>query len=86
MDPANEFFRRKETATEVADEHASEVLTLKDAAAFLHCSQAHLSHLLAGKVGGVPALPHVRLGRRVLIRRQALLLWLAGIETKLGVE
>jgi hypothetical protein len=44
----------------------SHILTLAEAAAFLRCSKSHLSNLLNGKVLGMPPLPVVRVGRRVL--------------------
>jgi hypothetical protein len=52
------------------------VLTLDETAVFLRCSKAHASKLARGLVRGVPALPVVRLGRRIIVRREALLDWL----------
>lgn len=46
-----------------------EILDMKTAAMYLGISRSHLSHMLAGKVPGIPAIPHVRAGRRALIRR-----------------
>lgn len=46
-----------------------EIMDIKAAANYLGVSRSHLSHILAGKVAGVPAIPHVRAGRRALIRR-----------------
>jgi len=48
----------------------SQVWTLKEAAAYLHISTAHLSNVITGKVTGVPPLRHVRAGRRILIKRE----------------
>lgn len=53
-----------------------EILDIKAAAIYLGVSRSHLSHILAGKVAGVPAIPHVRAGRRALIRRAVLDRWL----------
>lgn len=53
-----------------------EILDIKAAANYLGVSRSHLSHILAGKVPGVPAIPHVRAGRRALIRRAVIDLWL----------
>lgn len=53
-----------------------EILDIKAAATYLGVSRSHLSHILAGKVAGVPAIPHVRAGRRALIRRAVLDRWL----------
>jgi hypothetical protein len=47
------------------------VLTLDETAAFLRCSKAAVSNLARGKVRGVQPLPVVRLGRRVIVRRDA---------------
>jgi hypothetical protein len=46
-----------------------EIMDISAAANYLGVSRSHLSHILAGKVPGVPAIPHVRAGRRALIRR-----------------
>lgn len=53
-----------------------EILDIKAAAIYLGVSRSHLSHILAGKVAGVSAIPHVRAGRRALIRRAVLDQWL----------
>ena len=46
----------------------STVMTLKQAAAYLRISKAHLSNIIRGKVPGVPPLRCARVGRRVLIK------------------
>jgi hypothetical protein len=56
------------------------VLTLKEVAAELRCSKAHLSHIINGKVAGLPPLAVARIGRRVLVRREVLLNWLSTVE------
>jgi excisionase family DNA binding protein len=53
-----------------------EILDIKAAATYLGVSRSHLSHMLAGKVPGLPAIPHVRAGRRALIRRAVIDEWL----------
>jgi excisionase family DNA binding protein len=53
------------------------VLTLDETARFLRCSRATASNLARGRIKGVKPLPVVRLGRRVLVRRDALLDWLS---------
>jgi excisionase family DNA binding protein len=55
-----------------------DLLTLKEVAELLHCSKAHISKAVSGKLG--PAIPSVRLGRRKLIRRAALLAWIESNE------
>jgi excisionase family DNA binding protein len=67
--------------TSHADKHAAslayfDLLTLPEVAALLHCSKAHVSNVIAGKVQDCPRIPAVRLGRRLLVRREALALWL----------
>jgi hypothetical protein len=37
-----------------------EVMDIKAAADYLGVSRSHLSHILAGKVSGLPAVPHIR--------------------------
>ena len=53
-----------------------EIMDIKTAANYLGVSRSHLSHILAGKVSGVPAIPHVRAGRRALIRRAVIDQWI----------
>ena len=60
-----------------------EIMDIKAAASYLGVSRSHLSHILAGKVAGVPAIPHVRAGRRALIRRVVIDRWL--LEQEHGV-
>jgi excisionase family DNA binding protein len=54
-----------------------DLLTLREVAAALHCSKAHVSNLIAGHVPGCSPIPAVHLGRRMLVRRESLLTWLA---------
>ena len=59
----------------------SRVLNLAEAAALVRCSRAHLSNVVNGKVHGIPRLPTVRIGRRVLFRRESLEQWLQQVES-----
>ena len=52
------------------------ILTINDVAAILRCSKTHVSHVLAGKVPGLPKLTHIALGRRKLVRREWLDQWM----------
>jgi excisionase family DNA binding protein len=52
------------------------ILTINDVAAILRCSKTHVSHVLAGKIVGIPRLTHIAMGRRKLIRRQWLDEWM----------
>jgi len=61
------------------------VLTLAEVAQELRCSKAHLSHIINGKVEGLPPLPVARIGRRVIVRREVLLQWLWIIEGQNGI-
>ena len=63
-------------------EEFPETMTMAEAARYLRCSRAHISNLIAGKVAGVPRLPHVRIGRRVLLRRSSIDEFLRQIETR----
>ena len=56
------------------------ILNLAEAAVFVRCSRAHLCNIVHGKVRGIPRLPTVRIGRRVLFRRESLEQWLREIE------
>lgn len=62
-------------ATTASIDHR-DVLTLTDVAVALRCSKAHVSNVLAGRVHGVPALPHIAIGRRKLVRREWLEAWI----------
>lgn len=46
------------------------VMTLKQAAAYLQISKAHLSNVINGKVPEVQPLRFFRVGRRILIKRE----------------
>ena len=52
------------------------ILTINDVAAILRCSKTHVSHVLAGKIAGIPKLTHIAMGRRKLIRREWLDNWM----------
>jgi len=54
----------------------SPVMSLKDAAAYLQVSRAHLSNVINGKVPGVAPVRCFRLGRRILIKREWIDEWL----------
>lgn len=53
------------------------LLTLDETAALLRCSKAHVSKLIRARVRGVKPIPAIHLGRRVLIRRDDLFVWLS---------
>ena len=53
-----------------------DLLTLADVAKLLHCSKAHVSKAVAGRVRGCPPIPAVSLGRRKVVRRETLLAWI----------
>lgn len=65
-------------------ERHNEVLTIPEVATELHCSKTHVSHLVNGNVRNVPVLPHMRVGRRVLIRRSSFEQWKELIESNAG--
>jgi hypothetical protein len=54
-----------------------DLLTLREVAGALHCSKAHPSNVIAGRVPGCSPIPAVHLGRRMLVRRESLLTWIA---------
>ena len=64
----------------------AKVLNLVEAAALVRCSRAHLSNVVNGKVRGIPRLPAVRIGRRVLFRRESLEQWLQQLESLTGLR
>ena len=52
------------------------LLTLNEVARELRCSKAHVSKATEGRVRHASRLPVVRLGRRKLVRREALDAWI----------
>lgn len=56
---------------------APALLTLDEVATELRISKAHASKLTRGIVRGTKPLPVIRLGRRVLVRREDLFLWIS---------
>jgi hypothetical protein len=52
-----------------------EIMTVKQAAAYLKISQTHMRNLLAGLVPGCLPIPHTRAGRRLLVRQSRLDAW-----------
>jgi len=53
-----------------------DLLTLAEVAQLLHCSKAHVCNAVAGRIRGCSPIPSVSLGRRKLVRRESLLLWI----------
>lgn len=58
------------------------VLTVREVALRLRCSKAHVHNIITGKVHDVPPLPVLRIGRRVLVRYDALSRWMSLIENR----
>ena len=54
-----------------------DILTAEEVARELRCSKAHVSKAIAGKLLNVTPLPVIPMGRRKLVRRTALLKWIA---------
>jgi excisionase family DNA binding protein len=61
-----------------------DLLTMAEVARLLHCSKAHVCNIVAGRVRGCTPLPSINLGRRILVRRETLLDWLASSESSGG--
>jgi excisionase family DNA binding protein len=59
---------------------AFDLLTVAEVAGLLHCSKAHISNVIAGRVPGCAPIPAIHLGRRMLVRRESLMLWIANNE------
>ncbi|MBV8895956.1 MAG: helix-turn-helix domain-containing protein, partial [Acidobacteriaceae bacterium] len=58
------------------------ILTVTEAAHELRCSKAHLHNIISGKVRDLPPVPVLRLGRRRLIRLDALQTWLRSLDIR----
>ena len=57
-------------------DRAFDLLTMAEVADLLHCSKAHICNIATGRVSGCAPLPAVRMGRRLLVRRESLLSWI----------
>jgi excisionase family DNA binding protein len=57
-----------------------DLLTMAEVATALHCSKAHVCNLVAGRVRDCQPLPAVHMGRRLLVRREALMGWIVASE------
>jgi excisionase family DNA binding protein len=66
----------------VFPENGNGVLTVAEAAHELRCSKAHVHNVIHGKVPDLPPLPVLRIGRRVLIRHEALKAWMLCVEAR----
>ena len=69
-----------ERVPEAKEAAIPKILNLAEAAALVRCSRAHLCNIVHGKIPGIPLLPTVRIGRRVLFRRESLEQWLEAVE------
>ena len=66
----------------VFPENGNGILTIAEAAHELRCSKAHVHNVIHGKVPDLPPLPVLRIGRRVLIRHEALKAWMLSVEAR----
>jgi excisionase family DNA binding protein len=57
-------------------------MNLKQAAAYLQVSKAHLSNVINGKVAGVAPVRSFRVGRRILFKREWIDEWLDAAQRK----
>jgi hypothetical protein len=73
---AVKVLRAHDVLPEPKIEAALDLLTMTEISAILHVSKAHVCNLAAGRVTGCSRLPVLRLGRRLLTRRQALTEWI----------
>ena len=78
--PPARSLEESERVPEATDARIPKVLNLAEAAALVRCSRAHLCNIVHGKIPGIPLLPTVRIGRRVLFRRESLEQWLEAVE------
>jgi len=57
------------------------VVDVAEAGASVRCTRAQPCNLIPHKLPGISSLPSVRIGRRVLFRRESLEQWLEEVET-----
>jgi hypothetical protein len=58
------------------DSTLKNVLTIREVALRLRCSEAHISNRINVRVEGVPTLTHMAIGRRKRVRREWLDRWM----------
>ncbi len=63
-------------------ENTTNILTIKEVADILRCSKAHAQNVIDGKVHGLPKLTHLSLGRRKVVRKEWLDLWVEANKTR----
>ena len=68
-------------AQSVMEPHEA-ILTLTEAAHELRCSKSHLHNISSGKIRDLSPVPVLRLGRRRLIRLDALQAWMRSLEIR----
>lgn len=56
------------------------LLTCDEVAEELRLSKASVNRLIHGQIAGVPALPTVKIGRRYMVRREALIRFMMAAE------
>ena len=61
---------------EVLTDKPLEVMTVTDVARLLRCSKAHVCKVIKGQVRDTPSIPAIAVGRRLIVRREALLRWM----------
>lgn len=64
----------------------NDILTVREVAAELRCSKAHICNLINGRIKNAPRLPCVSLGRRKLVRRDTLELWKSANEQGIEID
>lgn len=57
------------------------ILTAKEIAVELRCSKGHVVNIMRGKVKNVAPLPHLPLGRKLVVRRSTFEAWKKANET-----
>ena len=67
------------------EDDSREILTLREVAERLRCSRAHVSKLLNGQVPGLPALTHMAMGRRKVVRGEWLEEWMSATRTSVNI-
>ena len=72
--------------TNLTAEELPEMLTIPEVAKILRCSKAHVCNVINSKVRNTPRLPAIRLGRRLLIRRETLERWKRASEQGIEID
>jgi len=79
-DGTHNFEERQDGENPASSSLPAEIMTVLEVARYLHCSKAHVYNAINGRIENVSPLPALALGRRRLVRRATLEVWIRANE------